>query len=488
MTTGRSFRDRNGAWVAFAAALTLFVFSTCPVVYWGDSAELARRAVDLELSPIARGYPLHRLLTWAAGRLTGDPAFGSNFVSALFSAVSVALVYETARRLTRSAWAGATAAAAVGLGHTFWSYSVVAEVYSLHTALMMGAILCAIASDGGGVWPRRILGLLLGVALLHHRMIVFVGPGIVWWMWTGTERGRRLRAAADVLAGFAAGAIPFAVLCIAASRSPPPGVENTVGWWLEDVFLGGERNAGFLLGAGHKGLTESALYLLRWLVFNLPGPALLLAGVGFAVAPRRVALFLAILGLAHLWFPLRYDWTGDQYTFLIPLYPILALAAGLGVAWIAQRKGPVAAALSTGAVALFPVALYLALAFTSLGTKVLPGLTETAARAMFLPVRLVDRTSRTWCMERLTRLPEGARLHCDWGDGQVYLYLQRAENVRRDVTVELWVTTVQLGDGSGEEWLSVLPFTRHLPPPVAAVRDRLDPRGDGLFRVAAKPK
>jgi len=35
--------------------------------------------------------------------------------------------------------------AATGLAHTFWSYSEVAEVYTLHTSLMLGAILLDMA-------------------------------------------------------------------------------------------------------------------------------------------------------------------------------------------------------------------------------------------------------------------------------------------------------------------------------------------------------
>lgn len=474
----------RGPLVAFAAALVLYLASTSPVVFWGDSAELSCRAVDLELSPIARGYPLHRLLTWATGRLVGDPALGANLVSAVFGAVAVGLVYEAGRRLGRCEWAGAAAAVIVGLAHTFWTYSAVAEVYTLHAATMLAAIVLAIRSDAGGARTRVALGVVLGLSLLHHRMIAFTVPGLVLWTWTGAAAGRRLRALGEVALGAALGAVPFVVLCVAASRTPPPDVPSAAWWWIQDVFLGGERNAGFVLGAGRKGFGESAAYLGRWIVFNLPGPALALAFAGFFVAGRRVALFLGVLAACHAWFPLRYDWTGDQYTFLVPLYPVLALAAAVAVGRIAEKRGPRAAGVAAAASAASPLALYGVLAFTSLGASALPGLTPDAVRATILPVRSGDRFPRDWCARRLDSLPPNALLHCDWGDGELYLYLQRAEGLRRDVTVEVWNTTIRLGDGAGEEWLSVLPFTRELPKPVAAVRRRLEPRGDGLFRVA----
>jgi hypothetical protein len=479
-------RSWRGPLVAFAAALVVYVASTSPVVFWGDSAELSCRAVDLELSPIARGYPLHRLLTWASGRAFHDPAFGSNLVSAFFGAVSVGLVYEIGRRLGRGERAGVAAAVVTGLAHTFWMYSAVAEVYTLHTALMLGAILLAVVADSGGARARFALGAVLGLSLLHHRMIAFTVPGLVLWMWMGTPAKERARAVGQVVAGALVGAIPFIVLCVVASRTPPADVSNRFWWWFQDVFMGGERNAGFLLGEGRKGFAKSAVYLGRWLVFNLPGPSLVLAAAGFVVADRRTAWFLGALAIGNVWFPLRYDWTGDQYTFLIPLYPILALAAAVAVGRLGDTRGARAADAATCACAAAPLLVYGVLGFTSLGARFLPGVTPETVRSTIVPVRCGDRGPRDWCVRRLESLPREARLHCDWGDGEAYLYLQRAEGIRRDVTVDVWNTKIALGDGRGEEWLSVLPFTRETPKPVAAVMERLEPRGDGLFRVTTR--
>lgn len=476
-------RSARPALIVLAVMLVVYGVSVCPVVFWGDSAEFSRRALDVDLVPIARGYPLHRVLCWAAGRIAGDAAFGANCVSAVFGAVSVALTFEIARRLGRSDVAGVCAAGVTGFAHTFWMYSTVAEVYTLHTALMLGAILLAVVADAGGAKARYAVGVVLGLSLLHHRMIVFTVPGLALWMWTGTPAKERLRGIGHVVVGGLVGAIPFVVLCVVASRSPPAGVENRAVWWFKDVFMGGEENAQYMTGDGKKGLVGSAVYLARFVVLSLPGPALLLAAAGFAAAGRRVALCLGVLVAANCWFPLRYDWTGDQYTFLIPLYPLLAVAAGVAVGRIRETRGARTAALATAGVVLAPVVVYAGCAFTSLGGRLLPGLRPEAARTFFWPVRMGDSRSRDWCAERLAGLPPNARLHADWGDGEVYLYLQAAQGLRRDVTIEVWNKDVVLGDGRGEEWLSMLPFTREPPAPVAKVLARLEPRGDGLFRV-----
>jgi hypothetical protein len=313
--------------------------------------------------------------------------------------------------------------------------------------------------------------------------MAFAVPGLLLWVVTGAPQGRRVRAFGEVAAGALAGAVPFAVLCLAAPPVPPTGAEGGIGWWFRDVFMGGEQNASFVLGDGRKGLAASAVYLGRWVLFNLPGPALALAAFGLLSAPRRIATSLAVLVAAGIWFPLRYDWTGDQYAFLTPLYPVLALAAALGVARIERSGGPRAAAGAAIACAAAPVLLYGLLAWTGLAARLLPGLTPEAARSAVLPTHTGDRTPETWCRARLAALPAGARLHADWGDGQVYLYLQEAEGLRRDVQVVVWNVAIRLGGDRGEEWVSALPFTRAVPRPVREVLPRLEPKGDGLFRV-----
>ena len=482
--------DGTGMAVAFVAASALYVVSLPPGVFWGDSAEFALKAAELRLAPAARAYPLHNALTWALGRALGSPALGANLLSALFGAVTVALLYETGRRLGRSRLAGAAAALALGLAHTFWDYASVAEVYTLHTAFLVGAILLALPLAGAAERSAFPLGFVLGLSLLHHRLIGFAIPCFVVWAVWARPAGQRLRAATRLSRGFAAGAVPFAIVCLASTPTPPPG-EEPVAWWFRYVFLGGEKNTAYFLGEGKKSLGESAAYLARWLVLNLPGPALGLAAMGFALAPRfaslRVAWLLYALLAVHVVFPLRYDWTGDQYAFLIPLYPVLALAAAVGVGWLVERGRPRTAWAGTAAVAAAPVALYAAIALTPLGARLLPRLTPDAVRAQFLPIGAGDTVARNpgpWCRENLERLPAGALLHSDWGDGEVYLYLQRVEGVRRDVTVRIFVDKIVFPDADGrEQWLSVLPLTRDLPRRVAPVRERLEPMGNGLYRV-----
>jgi hypothetical protein len=475
--------------LAFVLSLALYAVSCAPTVFWGDSAELAIRAASLELSPIARGYPLHRFLTWAAGALLGSPALGANAVSALLGAVGVALAHEAGRRLSGSRAGGFASAATLALCPTYWLYAGVAEVYTLHAALLLALFLAA-TSCAASRRARIAFGFLLGFSFLHHRMTAFAVPGLAAIVLAGALRrpdARGLRGlVADVAVGLAPGLIPFAVLCVAASRAPPPGTDATFGWWFADVFLGGEENTRHLFGAGVRSFGGNVVYVLRWIVYCLPPPALVLAALGLRrlVAARRdeawgYALLLPLL----LLFPFRYDWTGDQFSFLIPVYVVAAPLVAVGVAAVAARWGRRAAAVAAVSTGAVPAAVALLLAFTPLGSRLFPGLDDEARRVLVLPVRMGHERPRTFALANLERVPQGALLHADWGDGQVYRYLQQVDHVREDVEVRIWYGARPDLGRRDVEFLSAMPGRKGGAPVVLRLGNRLEDLGGGLHRV-----
>lgn len=476
-------RNRRDVLLVFAAALALYVLSMSPVVFWGDSAEFARRALSPELSPIARGYPLHRLLTFVAGRVAGDAALGANFVSALAGAAAVALAHETGRRLSSSRTGGFASAAVLALCPAFWLYAGVAEVYTLHVAFVLAMLLAALGA-GTSSRARIAFGLLVALSFLHHRMTAFALPGLALLaLLEMRAAGTVRRGTIDVVKGFVPGILPFAVLCAVASRTPPDGTTDRFAWWFRDIFMGGDENAGHLLGAGTRSFLGNAAYVAKWTAYDLPGAALLLAGAGLVRIVRgggpRLAAFALLLPL-HLVFPLRYDWTGDQFSFLIPFLAIAAVLVAPGVEALRPglRRVAVAACIAC------PVATACVLAWTPVGAKLLPGITDTARRSLVLPVRAGDTTPRDFARTNLARLPEGALLHTDWGDGQVYLYLQQSEGMRPDVEIRIWYGgRPRFVRGGRAEWLSAMPGTVGGPPAFRRVADQLDDMGGGLHRV-----
>ncbi|MCE9636393.1 MAG: glycosyltransferase [Planctomycetes bacterium] len=436
--------DVRGMAFVFAAVGVLYGVSVCPVVFWGDSGEFALRAASLELSPIARGYPLHRLLSWLAGHALGSPALGANAISALFGALAAALTHEGGRRLSGSRVGGFAAAATLAMSPTFWLFSGVAEVYTMHAAILAASFLCALEAPRSRGF-RFALGAMLGLSFLHHRMTAFAAPGIAVLAFAGRREPEDLRGLrgllVDLLVGFGIGIVPFAVLCATASRPAPPDAGNAFAWWFSDIFLGGGKNAEHLFGSGKRTFGGNLAYVGRWVVYNLPGPALGLAGWGILrlrrLRPVAFWAFLVFLPL-HLAFPFRYDWTGDQFSFLVPVYVLAALLVAVGVAGVEARWGSRCAKWAAAATGLAPACVAVVLAFTSVGERAFPAITRAARIGLVLPLRAGDTSPRDVCRRNLDRLPVGAVLHTDWGDGQVYLYLQRVDHLREDVEIRIW--------------------------------------------------
>lgn len=144
------------------------------------------------------------LNTWGTMHHTGYPLwtlFGNGFVSALravgvsasvapslygmiWGGVALICFFKLTLMLSKNAIMAAALTFALGLTRTIWFHNVVPEVYSASFAAQMGLIMVA-------VWrpitnPRRrvlILALIGGAAVAHHRMVIFLAPGLLYAIW-----------------------------------------------------------------------------------------------------------------------------------------------------------------------------------------------------------------------------------------------------------------------------------------------------------------
>ncbi|HGG58226.1 MAG TPA: DUF2723 domain-containing protein, partial [Nannocystis exedens] len=172
--------------MAVALVLAWLYGSTlCPTVYWYDSAEFAAMAVDLGV-PHPPGYPLYILLAHLFTYLPFEPALALNLMSLLFGIGGALLVYWVcAYRLAPGPKpqliGGAVAALTLGISHTYWANSVVAEVYTvgLFFSLSVFALLIEAAHRGRDRWVV-LAGFLGGLGVGVHMSIATLGLGYVW--------------------------------------------------------------------------------------------------------------------------------------------------------------------------------------------------------------------------------------------------------------------------------------------------------------------
>ena len=135
------------------------------------------------------GYPLYTilsaLLTQTAVALGAPPALAASVTSLVWSLLALLLFYLILCRVLQgnSILAGLTVLA-VGLAETFWLHSIIAEVYSFSSLLMSLTIFLSLRLREqwkGGEWVA--LALVLGTAVAHHRILLFLLPLVLLLVW-----------------------------------------------------------------------------------------------------------------------------------------------------------------------------------------------------------------------------------------------------------------------------------------------------------------
>ena len=131
-------RGNLDAAIVFCFALLVYLLTLSPLIYIEDSSEFITAAYTLGI-PHPTGYPLYVIL----GKIFTFLPFGSiaekvNLLSAVAGAGAVAVLFLLLRRLNISRLVSFVAAFTLAFSVVWWSQSVIAEVYTLHT--LFGAL------------------------------------------------------------------------------------------------------------------------------------------------------------------------------------------------------------------------------------------------------------------------------------------------------------------------------------------------------------
>lgn len=357
-------------------AFILYLTTLAPTVLPGDGGEFQFVPYLLGVAH-PTGYPLYCLLGWIWSHLLplGDAAYRMNIFSAMWAALAAAFLFLTARRflelsLPGLAWpvglvVAALASATMAVTPTFWSQSIIAEVYSLHIFLVVLLLYFLLASGtkrgANDVLPLGYQGafspvtadgrarkrsLLLaaccfGLGLAHHSTIVLLVPAIAITVWLLDRR--LLSDWRLVLRGALLIILPLALYLYIPWRAPHTPYlklpltsgrdlvlyENRVSDLLQFV-MGGPFGSSVDLGVD---LGERLSMAWGFVRSEIPWPGLLLAVIGLAtlIARRRWPLLAltALAFVATVAFNLVYT-IGDIYVLYLPVYLILVLWLSLG--------------------------------------------------------------------------------------------------------------------------------------------------------------
>ena len=365
MKTYFLYRPSWQALVICLIALALYVATAAPSIFelYSDSLEFQLVAPTFGIAHPS-GYPLYTLLGGLWSRLLfpfGNWAWRMNFLSAIFGAGTIAVLFLLGRRLNGCGWGAAIAALTFGLSPVWWRQTTAAEVYGLHLLIVAGILYVAITAPRASAVVRRStwqtmgqshgsgsshlagLFLLSGLGLAHHRTTVLLLPGValyVLWQVPGVwypQRKWKLWAAVLLL--------PLLLYLYMPMRAWMGAVD------LEGAYV--NTWSGFwkhTLATGYSGFfRENALSVSRttadWLsLFReqfgwlglLLGVVGLLVGLFSKLQRPAWALILFIL-VANALFSFNYR-VGDAEVFLLPVFLCLALGIGNGMAMLGRNS------------------------------------------------------------------------------------------------------------------------------------------------------
>lgn len=348
--------DLRRAWPhalgVFAVLLALYAATAPRTVAFEDDGLfiLAARSLGLPQPP---GYPLWVVLGKVASLVPlGSLAYRVHLVSAVCGAATCGVLWLVLQQLFRdrlASWAGALL---LGVSATFWSQSIIAEVYTLHTLLFFTAVFVALQLGATGR-PRTayLLAACYGLALANHWPLLGLStPCLALLLVPRRREVLRLLLPLAAIA-LACAAIPYALMVIRSHQEP------------ELSFYGPIRSvkdfAYFFLrkGFGEVDVSETATgadrlaflgFLARECVRQLTPAGAALAAVGLAVQwrqlPRSAALallagFLGSSFVLLLLLAFDYDVLFQSVIRVYPLVPygILTIWAVLGGRFLLAR-------------------------------------------------------------------------------------------------------------------------------------------------------
>lgn len=180
----RNWRHETPHMVAvFFAVLLLYALTTPRLVTLEDDGLFI---ANMKFFGVAHppGYPLHTFLGGIFYHILpfGSPAFRGHFFSGFAGAIACAAIYACVIMLVRGRLFGYLGGLAYGASKTFWSQAIIAEVYTLNSALFFVVLALCIyyASHTGRGGPKHqrllyITAFVYGLGVANHYPLLFLG-------------------------------------------------------------------------------------------------------------------------------------------------------------------------------------------------------------------------------------------------------------------------------------------------------------------------
>ena len=349
----RRHADSLAALALFISALTVYLRTLCPSLYWGDCGELATVAATLGI-PHPTGYPLYCLLgkAWTLMLPVGTVVWRMNVLSAVFGALAVSCLYGAARAMGLPRPLALTGGGLLAFCFTFWQQCLITETYTLAAFCTCGLLFLAarwrVRGCQDGDLQRLAVG--YGLALTCHQTNTLFLPGfVVFVLWSAPrllhlgERGVRTEWARTLGLGM----LPLLLYLYLPLRARMHPICNWGDVETPFAFFYHVTGRAYADAMFHESLRNMEGQLLAYglnLRLQFSWAVLAIAGYGLARlwwtrGERPLAFLLTWIFAADIAFVLNYG-VYNGYVYCIPSYVVLSLWAAWGAHGLWQTLEP----------------------------------------------------------------------------------------------------------------------------------------------------
>ncbi|HEX6270319.1 MAG TPA: DUF2723 domain-containing protein [Anaerolineales bacterium] len=470
--------NRLTALLVFILTITFYTVTLLPSLAWGDGAKLQSEVISGESFVLAEmtrdrfssdpflfakvgvaawDHPLYIMLGHVLVRTLRfvDALWLVNFISAVFGAASVALVFLLCYRFTDSTLASCFAALSLAVSHTFWWHSSTPEVYTLFVFLFLVSFYLFDHYERRGKYLSLVFsGLFLGLAASNHILAFLALPALALYYLSSTNIRVFQRVEARVLVypslGFIIGFLIYLIQFARMTRSFPPA--EIMGTVVGMTFLSRLEITNLIL------LGKSAITFLFLLMVQFNPVGLILGAYGIRQIFRSENLFLrkiAALLAVFTSFGVLYQ-VSDQFAFFMTAYVFWAIMMGIGAAYFSSVLSGKMRSVSFTMLAITVLAtpfFYNSLPSlaeryrvndTSLGVPQIGTGIRNGLAYYLNPNKRGDFNAHEFGRQTISNVAPGSVVIAEWyTDTDEYFilrYFAKVEKLRSDVTVVGWPT------------------------------------------------
>jgi len=342
------------------AAAVLYAASCAPGPLWQDSGMYQYRIWHNDIEGrlgLALSHPLYHIIGIIVKHIPlGEFAYRINLISAIAAAFTIANLFLLLRLWLKSLLPAIVGALTLALSHTFWRHAVIAEDYTLYTALLLAELLMLLQY----VKTKRILflyllGLFNGLAIANHMWAAIAFACYLVFLAALLVQKQIQFKHVGIIAGlWVVGAAPYEYLII--KNIVQTGDFTAT---LTSALFGNQWREDVLNTYLSAGLVKENLIFLA---YNFPTPNCLLFLGGLyglkKVSPSR-GFKNVVLALLILFFIFAFRYTvPDRYAFFIPFYCLVSILIGVGFNFLITSLNRNTLRWLVLALALLPIPTY----------------------------------------------------------------------------------------------------------------------------------